>query len=322
MWGSKGVIELLLRIVLAAVLSVLVVPLGSNLAPSVMTALAPESAQLPQLPDSVIRLIERSASEYGVPQPSVRFVDSLVPGFTQKSPNREASEILLGRPLQKPIFLSDNAVLLQAIVGHEFGHAVMYARGESFPAWVILAMYGAGLISLLVIQPTKRGAVLIFGVCVAFIAGWSTLSPTATLHSIYLELLHSLCFLSVLGGVLVRYGQVKVPKMPAGISMPSTQAWITAAVLSVLLYYSVGFWVGQANTDNELQCDLVGACLTSPTAMRDALLELRVGKPVSGLQEWADFFHPHMRARIQRLEALQGLQFEAMCASLRDPTQN
>ena len=151
------------RLLTAVVLAFVILPTGSYLAPDPL-----EATDLAVADDALAKAhsqVAKVATVYGIKTPSVRFVDSAAAGVTVEKTSSEGriTEIRLGRPIQADAFRLQPD-LLDAVLSHETGHAVMIARNEAFPpaADAGTVVGGTGVYNLAVILITKRASHSIF----------------------------------------------------------------------------------------------------------------------------------------------------------------
>lgn len=297
----KAASAFLLRIILAGVMALATVPVANYL---VGTATSETEVKPPAAAESATRMLDSLAVQYNVPVPAVRFIVSRAAGYTQPNgTNLSNSTINLGTPLQRPVF-QERPDLLQAIVAHEFGHAVMNARNDAFPLLLIIAMYGSGLFILLVVFPTKRGVLLGSALATVILAAMTAAPRWEVVHNAYRDLLIILPFL--IGTLWL----AKIPvtsRLPLSLvaHLPSRRNFALAALLAAPVFLSAAWAVGGLNTERELRADVIGACATSPQSMKNALLNIN-DKPPSALDEAFDLdhFHPPMKVRHNVLDAL------------------
>ncbi len=201
----------------------------------------------------------------------------------------------------------DNPDLLKAVASHEFGHAVMIARNDSFPTWAILVMYAAGLFPFLVVFSTVR-SIAFAALAMTTGLGIVMLNPTwGIAHSAYIFFQTMISLAAVMAWIL-----------GFGKYMPCAKALGIAGIVALPLFHGSSYLIGQMNVQRELRADAFGACLTSPTTMRDALLALSDARP-SPVKEAFDTFHPSMQDRIAILEAQATPSLGAKtCQSLKD----
>ena len=137
------------RLITAVVLSFVILPTGSSLAPDPF-----EATDLAVADDALAKAhsqVAKVATVYGIKTPSVRFVDSTAAGVTVEKTSSEGriTEIRLGRPIQADAFRLQPD-LLEAVLSHETGHAVMIARNEAFPPAAIFLMYATARVKIVV----------------------------------------------------------------------------------------------------------------------------------------------------------------------------
>jgi hypothetical protein len=292
------------RFLTALLLSLLIVPTANNLIPDRSPAVASLPATLvAEINEHVAQL----ATTYGITTPSVHFLATKIAGVTlQNTADKKngAADIQLGKPVQREIYQT-HPELLKAIVSHELGHAVMDARNDEFPALLIIAMYGIGLMAILVCFPTIRG--------IALAASFITLSLVVLMlcprwpnaHMAYVTFI----FLVGIKAVLLIWIPPKKHLDENVVRyltphVPSVRTFVISAAIALPSFLIASWWIGAMNIERELRADVIGACAVSPEAMRNALLNLS-DKPVSRWQDALDSFHPSMAERLAVLEELE-----------------
>jgi hypothetical protein len=302
------------RFVTALLLSLLIVPTANNLIPDRSPAVASLPATLvAEINDHVARL----AKTYGITTPSVHFLATKIAGVTlPNTADRKngAADIQLGKPVQQEIYQT-HPELLKAIVSHELGHAVMDARNDEFPALLIIAMYGIGLMIILACFPTIRGMVLAATFITLSLAVLMLCPRWPNAHTAYVTFI----FLVGIKAVLLIWVPPKKHLDPNVVRyltphVPSVRTFVISACIA-LPAFLIGSWqIGALNIERELRADVIGACAVSPKAMRDALLNLS-DKPVSRWNESIDSFHPSMAERLAILEELETPQVHQQACS-------
>jgi len=148
---------LLFRLPLAFLLAALVIPIGNLLSPDTLFA---GRTQVPAAVDaSVQEHLDQLAKHYGIDAPIHRFTSMRFAAVTSRSalPEDGGKVVIgLGKPIQKQSYF-DHPEWLKAAVGHEFGHALMMARGQSFSELPIFGMYALAFVPILLVFPTRRG---------------------------------------------------------------------------------------------------------------------------------------------------------------------
>ena len=315
------------RLLTAVVLSFVILPTASYLAPDPLEAsdLAVSDVLLAEVRSQVAKV----ATVYDIKVPAVRFVDSKAAGVTVEKTSSEGriTEIRLGRPMLADDFRLQPA-LLDAVLSHETGHAVMIARSEAFPPAAIFLMYAIGLFPFLIICPTKRGqvgAAFGIGACLSLLCSIPAIAlPHLAYQYVILGLTISSCALWVI--------RPDAPKLTASSSafqvlkthVPSARTLALAGLIAIPAFFSAAWVIGGLNSQRELRADVFGACATSPAAMKSALLHL-TGERTSAFREALDTFHPSLADRVELLDAMErDTVKEHACAALlageRDPT--
>ena len=251
--------------------------------------------------------VDTMAAAYGVKAPTVRFTDSAVAGFTVEKWTSEGktAEIRLGRPIQSDAF-RERPGLLDAVLSHETGHAVMIARNEAFPPAAIIVLYAIGVFPFLIVFPTKRGLIgAAFGLCTCLTLICSVQS-VALPHLAFQYLIIGRTMASIASWALK-------PRVPSCLQdlfgrqlrphLPTARVLTFSGLIAIPAFFIAAWLLGGLNNQRELRADVFGACSTSPAAMKEALLLLTENR--NGLREALDSFHPSLSDRIALLEAME-----------------
>ncbi len=313
------------RLITAVVLSFVILPTGSSLAPDPF-----EATDLAVADDALAKAhsqVAKVATVYGIKTPSVRFVDSAAAGVTVEKTSSEGriTEIRLGRPIQADDFRLQPD-LLDAVLSHETGHAVMIARNEAFPPAAIFLMYAIGLFPFLIICPTKRGqvgAAFGIGACLSLLCSIPAIAlPHLAYQHVILGLTISSCALWV-----IRPDATKLTASSSAVQVlknhvPSARTLALAGFIAIPAFFSAAWVIGGLNGQRELRADVFGACATSPAAMKSALLHL-TGERTSAIREALDPFHPSLGERLEILDAMErDTVKEHACAALLSGKSN
>lgn len=309
----------LVRLPLAFLLAALIIPVGNLLSPDSLFA---GRTEVPANVDAAVQEhLDNLAKQYGIVAPLHRFTGMRFAAVTTRStsPEDDGKVVIgLGKPLQKQSYF-DNIEWLKATVGHEFGHALMMARGQSFSELPIFAMYALAFLPILIVFPNRRGRLLAAASLALGIAGFMTLQPGGILNDAFL----SLMCCAIVAAVVVRLvfakpGNTSIeralrPHLPSGNEM------VGAVILGASLFAIAYVAVGGSNTIYELRGDVVGACSTSPQSMKDGLLHLSDNPAKKTGSNLADTFHPGMEQRIQLLTELEKPEvLDQACKALLD----
>ena len=295
------------RLLIALVLSFVILPTGSYLAPDPLEAT--ELTVPDDLATEAQSQLVKLATTYGIKTPTVRFVDSRAAGVTVEKPSSQGvvTEIRLGLPVQAAPF-RQQPELFTAVLSHEVGHAVMIARSESFPPAAIFLMYAIGLFPFLIIFPSKRGQVLFalsIGVCLTVLC---SIPSVALPHLAYQ---YTICGLTLIGIGLWTFG-TGASKSTSDLSanqtgsahVPAARTLALTGLIAIPAFFIASWVIGGLNSQRELRADVFGACATSPAAMKSALLHL-TSERTSAIREALDTFHPSLADRVEILDAME-----------------
>ena len=295
------------RLLTAVVLSFVILPTASYLAPDPLEAsdLAVSDVLLAEVRSQVAKV----ATVYDIKVPAVRFVDSKAAGVTVEKTSSEGriTEIRLGRPMLADDFRLQPA-LLDAVLSHETGHAVMIARSEAFPPAAIFLMYAIGLFPFLFSFPTKRGQV---GAALSIGVSLSLLCSIPAIALPHLAYQYAILGLTISGVALwvIHPGATKLTARPSAAQVlkthvPSTRTLALAGLIAIPAFFSAAWVIGGLNSQRELRADVFGACATSPATMKEALLHL-TGESPGTIREVLDTFHPSLAERLAVLDAME-----------------
>ncbi len=309
---------LLFRLPLAFLLAALVIPIGNLLSPDTLFA------GRTNVPTSVNEVIEEHlgqlAKQYGIAAPIHRFTSMRFAAVTSRSAQPEDGGkvvIGLGKPIQKQSYF-DHPEWLKATVGHEFGHALMMARGKSFSELPIFAMYALAFCPILIIFPTRRGRIIAAATLALGIAGFMALQPGGIINDAFMSLMFDIA----VGVLILRFTFAKPGKTSFEAvlrsHLPSNNEMIVATVAGAIFFAIAYVAVGGQNAIYELRSDVVGACSTSARSMKDGLLHLS-DTPEKIRANPTDTFHPGMDQRIQMLTEMEKPEvFDQACKALLD----
>lgn len=301
------------RFFIAAVVACVLLLTLENALPEI-TGSPPPAADFPaSIRDVIVADIASQATRYRIPTPNLIFAATPVHGNTSPVPGNPTSPstITIGTPIQSPAFLTQPEMLL-AVVSHEFGHAVMIHRGQSFPTLLVLLIFIASMTTVLLAAPTYRG-VLVLGtlaaglllVIVHFPAGKAQ-PEFVFLYFHLMTSLASLMYWRLIHRDLIHHA----PRLVAQASrfrahLPSPHHLALTTTLGVAIFTVMALWIGGMNSQRELRADIFGACATSPITMASALNEIAVTvEPSNSLKEFADTFHPSGAQRHAQLRYL------------------
>ena len=179
----------LFRLPLALLLAALIIPLGNLLSPD---SLFTGRTEVPANVDTAVQEhLDNLSKQYGIVSPLHRFTGMRFAAVTTRStsPEDQGKVVIgLGKPIQKQSYF-DNLEWLKATVGHEFGHALMMARGQSFSEVPIFAMYAFAFFPILIVFPNRRGRLVAAASLVLGIAGFMTLQPGGIVNDAFLSLM-------------------------------------------------------------------------------------------------------------------------------------
>jgi hypothetical protein len=308
---------LLFRLPLALLLAVLIVPIGNLLSPDTLLA---GRTQVPAAVDAAVQEhLGQLAKQYGIDAPIHRFTSMRFAAVTSRSALPEdAGKVVigLGQPVQKQNYF-DHPEWLKSVAGHEFGHALMMARGQAFSELPIFAMYALAFVPILLIFPSRRDRILAAAALALGIAGFMTLQPGGIVNDAFLSLMFDIA----VGVLLIRFafatpGKTRIEALLRA-HLPSNNEMLIATVAGAMLFAIAYVSVGGANSIYELRGDVVGACSTSAQSMKDGLLHL--SNNPEKMNNAGDTFHPGIDQRIQLLNEMEKPEiYYQACKALLD----
>lgn len=311
----KALSLFLVRVVFTALLALAVTPLANNLA-GVVVDDYPEVSVPENVRTASDALLVRLSDQYGIEKPVLRFVDSKIPGSTTGKAGA-AAMIRIGTPLQKAPYFEQQE-WLNAVIAHEFGHAVIIARGQEFSLWLIIGIYGVGLFILLCVFPTIRGVVAGATVVTVLLGIMAAIPRWGNANSAF----ESFILLLPFGLIPLVVGKINL-SIPLSLSrhLPSGRNLLLASLLAAPTYLLSAWYVGGLNSERELRADVFGACATSPLTMKTALSAID-DKPASAWSEAFDHFHPPASVRAKVLDAIQhDPLYRVACKNLHSNTR-
>lgn len=295
----------LTRLPLALLLAMLIVPAGNLL--STDTLLATRSTVPTHVDEAVRDHLAMMANRYGIEAPVHRFTNMRFAAVTSRaaSPDDEGKVVIaIGNPLQKQKYF-DNIDWLKAAVGHEFGHALMISRGQSFSAFPIFAMYAIAFLPILIVFPSLQGRLVVATFLALSIAGFMALQPDGILNDAFLSLMCCAIVTSVFVRIVFAKPGNTAFERDIRPLLPSGNEMVSAVLIGTALFAIAYVFVGGSNTTYELRGDVVGACSTSPQSMKDGLLHISDNPLKNSVNNLADTFHPDMEQRIELLTELE-----------------
>lgn len=308
------------HVVMAFFLALLVVPLADRLAPDHTnhTMLVPD-----HLSASVQAHIAAEANKYNIPTPIIRFVSFRAPGVTMRSTEPDDNGqilIRLGTVMQIQPY-TDNPEWVKAVAGHEFGHAVMMERNQSFNLALVFILYATALTPVIFAFRKKRSKVIAAACMSMTLVLLVVFSLGSTINDAYLTLI---CIL-ILIAIFYWYASARNPSLesPAASSppyacfLPDRYLFLIGAFVGTFLFAVSYYAIGNQNVPYELRADIIGACSTSPSTLLDAITHLS-GNPTPVIEDdITDTFHPPMTVRVAILEEMKNPEvFDRACQAV------
>ena len=258
--------------------------------------------------------VEGMAAKYGIEEPSILNTGDNTVAFTRKTQSGAHVEIVLGELFAKKPELVDDLDNAKAVLGHEFGHALLFARDQGYPGLLVIAVYVLTLAALLGSMPTKRGiflaGLLIFIALVTASAGFGVNTNSA---------IRRMVIGSVALGVLValRWNATTACRDYFKDHSPTRYAILLASIAAATILFAGMPLIGTLNTKRELFADKIAACEAGQTQIIKVLNLLHPGNQ-SVFEEWIfDPFHPAPNVRFSALSGLTDQDLAKACKELR-----
>lgn len=306
------------RLLLAFFLAIIIVPIGNLLSPETLFS------ERASVSDSVTNAVEEhlaaEAKKYGIEQPGFRFSNMRFAAVTTHSEDpadRGKVVIVMGKPVQRAAIL-EFPDRLKAIAGHEFGHALMMARDQSLNKLPIFVMYAAGLLPLLLAFPSNKSRIGVSLTIAGVLGIFLTIYPDATINEAYLTMMCIMLTSSIaLYWLLIGHTDGAIARRFAP-HLPTRRGYLVSSFIGATLFGLAFVMVGGSNNIYELRADAIGACSTSATSMKEALLNLS-DNPIPHQKNLTDTFHPDMSVRINMLTEMENRQiYESACSAILD----
>lgn len=260
------------------------------------------------------RFIVETSTKYKIPPPDLIQIGGPAIAFTRKTANGSGVEICLGDHFQSNRSLIDDPKIAKAIIAHELGHGILYARNQGFPPFLLLGTYILSLAALLCALPTRRGTALGSLFILATLTAETVVLGIAPHAAIQEIILTASCFGVI--GVLFCKG-MSLPFGSWGSHFPGRIAFFAATCSAFSLFVLGMPAIGALNTDRELFADRVAACEAGVDQIADALGLIHPQNRHPFFEMLLDPFHPTSGARLEALTSLKDQDLPAVCDRLR-----
>ncbi len=260
--------------------------------------------------------IVTTAEKYQIEPPALVSSGEDTIAFTRKTNDGSHVEIILGSQFAEKEGLSENEANARAVIAHEFGHALLYARDLGFPALLIIGFYIVTLAALLVAAPTKKGMLLVSALLFLVLAAMSLISGKNTHAAI-----KTVCVGTAIIGFMIawRWNTFPACRAACGIHCPGRYSILLSGLVASAIFFLGLPLIGSFNTERELFADKIAACEVGQAPIVQVLELLHPGNR-SPVEEWLlDPFHPATSLRLKSLLSLSEADLNAFCLIARNP---
>ena len=250
------------------------------------------------------------ADKYRIEPPNLMSSGEDTIAFTRKTNDGAHVEIILGTQFAARGDLSENTANARTVIAHEFGHAILYARDQGFPALLIIGFYVITLAALLFVAPTRKGILIAGALLFVILAAMSLLFGKNTHAAI-----KTVCLGTTTAGVLIAmfWKEIAPCLKAAGNHLPDRFSVLVAGIAASAILFLVMPVIGAFNSERELFADKIAACEVGQTSIIQVLNLLHPNSR-SQIEEWLlDPFHPAPSLRIGSLSSLDKADLESFC---------
>ena len=261
------------------------------------------------------RFIEEVSSKYQIEPPALFQVGDKAVSFTRKSIDGKRVEIYVGEAFATNTNLADTPEIARAVIAHELGHAVLFARHQGFPDLLLVGAYVLTLAALLYAMPTRRGTVI---ASIVMLTG--LVITTAYLNMATHAAIRGLVLSAVCLGIIVALFRKDITKSFGKLKhhLPSRSGFLTASIVASVLFFLGMPAIGALNTSRELFADRVAACEAGTEQITAALVLLHPKTSHPLIEGLFDPFHPASSTRLQALSSLDPQEMSSLCQHLRE----
>ena len=260
--------------------------------------------------------IVTTAEKYQIKPPALVSSGEDTIAFTRKTIDGSHVEIILGSQFAEKEGLSENETNARAVIAHEFGHALLYAKDLGFPALLIIGFYIVTLATLLVAAPTKKGMLLASALLFLILAAMSLISGKNTHAAI-----KTMCVGTAIIGFMIawRWNTFPACRSACGIHYPGRYSILLSGLVASAIFFLGLPLIGSFNTERELFADKIAACEVGQAPIVQ-VLELLHPVNRSSVEEWLlDPFHPASSLRLKSLLSLSEADLKVFCLKARNP---
>lgn len=261
------------------------------------------------------RFIEDVSTKYQIEPPALIQVGEKAVAFTRKSLDGAHVDIYLGEAFATNTKLAENPEIAHAVVAHEIGHAVLLARQQGFPNFLLVAAYVFTLAALLCSMPTRSGTII---ASIAMLVGLSV--ATTYFHVATHAAIKDLVLKSAIVGIFAAFFWKRSTQLPGIMEthLPTRSSFLTASIIAAMLFFFGMPAIGALNTSRELFADRVAACEAGNTQIAAALnlLHPKTAHPL--VEGFLDPFHPASHLRLNALSSMSSQEMPALCQHLRE----
>ena len=274
-----------------------------------------DTAPAYRLPVSVTQSLEAFIAEtsaaYGIATPALIQVGGKAVAFTRKAEKGGAVEISLGDQFASNKGVVENGAITRAIVAHEMGHAILFARNQGFPNVLLLMGYILTLAALLCAAPNRRGMV----------GAGAVLLVTLTICTLVFDVSAHAAIKGVVlcsaGGSIILAWAFKSWKQGRRLLTDNSRGLIGASSAACAIFFLGMPSIGALNTSRELFADRVAACEVGPAPIIAALTILHPVSAHPWIEMISDPFHPPTKNRLRALEELSDHNMLDVCGNAR-----
>lgn len=277
-----------------AILVLLAFPALTDTWENITSPLAPELAQY------ISPFVNQMSKNYGITPPNVMQSNMNTFALTLQENNGKEVTIYLGETYFKSKLLNDPEAT-QAMIAHEFGHAVLFSRNQSYPKLLILFAYFLTLTVIIYAMPSPTGTMvyaLILLTTFVLLVGLTGL----TVHRAFQTIVLGVTALGV-------FWAITTPNYIKAIfgnshTLPRRYTFFNSGCITMIITYLGFAAIGTINTSYELFADQVAACSVGPDQVVKLLKTIDPRSTSNELiATLTDPFHPTIQ---KRLEVLKG----------------
>ena len=238
--------------------------------------------------------LEKLSEKFNIPTPQLRFVNVDTYAFTLPPDSQnKMSVIQLGNKIVEQILPEKSIDILEAIITHEFGHAILFNQGQKIPALEIMGVYLLAIsVSLLGFFGKVRALLIIIFVDIVLFRGATSWLLFSTKDSILLIIVAN----TALGFTTINSKLSRITGIPF-----NPVAALIACFASFAILFLGNYWLGKKNHEIEFFADTIALCESKP----GAYLSFFESLPQKRQDFWTaihDPYHPSVTDRIAKIK--------------------